>query len=221
MAQDAPPLTLPIDPFEQLHDDGEPSSVEEARATLKGYLDRIPTTDTSTTPGAPSKLIRSRVRTLLRAVAAGSYLEPAGRLAGIDYNTIRKWINRADDPDADDRYVAFRDALHYVEAHAEMLSVQRVRAASAEPRNWTAAMTFLERRHRDRWSRGDTSAQHGASVQVVIGLALPGMPQAAQLTPSPDAQVIDAQVVTASLPQPETVNIMANYQTLLEDEDNR
>ena len=54
-------------------------------------------------------------------------------------------------------------------AEAEVAALARVMAAARQPQHWQAAMTFLERRHRERWSRPtivEVSGPNGAPVAV-------------------------------------------------------
>ena len=77
-------------------------------------------------------------------------------------------MNRADDESPETPHGRVACAVKLAEAEAEAESVRYVRAASRDPRFWAAGMTFLERRHPDRWKRPDASQ----SVQVNVGVAL-------------------------------------------------
>lgn len=106
------------------------------------------------------------IQELLEAVEAGNYWDTAAELAGISQNTIRNWVKRGEDGEIP--FTEFLRALKRAERRAEALAVQRVRQAGTDPRFWAAEMTFLERRHPDRWARR-SEGNDGPKVVVQIG----------------------------------------------------
>lgn len=65
--------------------------------------------------------------------------------------------------------IVLSELVEKAEAEAEVQAVARVQAASRNPNHWQAAMTFLERRHPDRWRRKDAtevSGPGGSPIQV-------------------------------------------------------
>ena len=118
--------------------------------------------------GRYTKFTPQAIVKLLTAVREGMHYEPACALAGISYQTLRNWLNRAEDDGPDSPHGRVACALKLAEAEAEGETVRYVRAASRDPRFWAAGMTFLERRHPDRWRRPDA----GQQVQVQVGIAL-------------------------------------------------
>lgn len=85
----------------------------------------------------------------------GNYAVIAARLAGIDEVTYYRWIEWGSA--GRDPYSAFCKSIKEAEAQAEKDAVSTVRAGStgAMGAAWTSAMTFLERRWPDRWSKRD------------------------------------------------------------------
>jgi hypothetical protein len=119
--------------------------------------------------GAPSRIRESdTVTQLLQAIDDGNYLETACELAGIHKKVVYDWLKRGDagEPPFD----RFSDALKRAQARAEAAEVAKVRKAGDDPRFWAASMTYLERRHPEKWARRseDSSAPR---VVVQIGLA--------------------------------------------------
>lgn len=126
--------------------------------------------------GRPTKFNEERAERLLQAVRGGNYLETAARYAGISYMTLRRWVLKADDPDAPPEYVEFRDALEKARADAEVASLAKIQKASSEGA-WQAAAWYLERSWPDRWGRRDTNrvelvGEGGGPVKVVAGIEL-------------------------------------------------
>ena len=117
--------------------------------------------------GRPSKLTPEVRKRFLDAVAIGNYPEVAATLAGIHPATMYRWLMLGREAQTG-AYREFYEATKQAEAQAENSAVAQVRrAATSDPRNWASAMTFLERRYRDRWSR---------PPQVMAGAPAPGEP---------------------------------------------
>src|SRR5262245_61425627 len=90
-----------------------------------------------------------RIGRLLDLLAAGNYRDTAATMAGITSRSIRNWMEA--DEHGDQRFAAIAQAIRVAEAWAEAAAVRNVRAAGKDPRFWAAEMTYLERRHPDRW----------------------------------------------------------------------
>ena len=110
------------------------------------------------------------VMKLLTGLREGNHYEPACALAGVSYRQFREWMNRAEDDGPDTPFGRVAAAVKLAEAEAEAESVRYVRAASRDPRFWAAGMTFLERRHPDRWRRPDSAQQVNVNVGVALGV---------------------------------------------------
>lgn len=107
----------------------------------------------------------------MEAVKIGNYVEVAAAVAGIDKSTVYRWMAMGREAKSG-MYREFYDEVKEAEAFAENTAVGQVRRAGAiDPRNWTAAMTFLERRFRDRWGRPAPAAPGAADPG-----SLPGPP---------------------------------------------
>lgn len=102
--------------------------------------------------GRPSKLDPQRMKRFVDAIRGGSYVEVAATYAGIGTSTVYRWMAIGREATSG-QYREFWQAVKEAEAAAELSAVMRVQAAASQPQHWTAAMTFLERRFRDRWGR--------------------------------------------------------------------
>ncbi len=111
-----------------------------------------------------TKLTPEVQRTIVDAIAAGNYASVACRLANVAPATFHEWMarGRAVDPDRPRThlYASFADAVERAEAEAEARAVAMVHASM--PDNWAAAMTYLERRYRERWRRSEAREHTGA-----------------------------------------------------------
>jgi len=126
--------------------------------------------------GAPSRFNEDRAEKLLQAVRGGNYLETAARYAGISYQTLRRWLLKADEPDAPPEYVAFKEQLEKARADAEVAALAKIQKAASEGA-WQASAWYLERSWPERWGRRDTNrvelvGDGGGPVKVVAGIEL-------------------------------------------------
>lgn len=106
--------------------------------------------------GRETKLTPELQQSIVKMVEMGNYLEVAAQANGIHYKTLHLWLQKGN-PENEARrepYITFYRFLKKAEAEAENAAVMYVRAGMAK--NWPAAMTFLERRHRHRWGRFET-----------------------------------------------------------------
>lgn len=81
--------------------------------------------------------------------------------------TVYTWLKRGDAGETP--YAALSDALKRASARAEAAEVAKVRQAGNDPRFWAASMTYLERRHPERWARR-SEGNDGPKVVVQIGV---------------------------------------------------
>jgi len=118
--------------------------------------------------GRPSVIgDQETIHEFFEAVEAGNYIETAAELAGISTETLRQWRLRAEA--GEEPFTAFIATLKRLERRAEAKAVANVRAAGRKPQFWAAEMTFLERRHPDRWGRRSES-DNAPRVVVQLGV---------------------------------------------------
>ena len=131
--------------------------------------------------GRPTKLDDTVIVQLAEIVGSGSYLTTACGIVGIDPFTYRTWLERGSieqEKGLETLYTRFVAAIKRAESDNEHRIAQSVIEASqggqvikttttrrkdgsstteevtAQPQ-WLAGMTYLERRHPDRWGRKD------------------------------------------------------------------
>jgi len=119
-----------------------------------------------------SKLTPERHAAVVAAQRRGLYLSTTAKIIGISERTIRRWFElgeRDADADVDSGYSRL-----YLEAHkasaeweAEMMDLV-ADAARANPQNWAAAMTILERKFPDRFGRRDTTVLEGGERPAIV-----------------------------------------------------
>ena len=107
------------------------------------------------------------VQELLTAIDDGNYIETACDLAGIAKASVYDWIKRGEAGETP--FDLFAYAVKRASARAEAEAVNDVRAAGKDPRFWAASMTYLERRHPDRWAR---RAEDNAGPKVVVQIGV-------------------------------------------------
>ena len=123
--------------------------------------------------GRPSKLTKTVAAKIVEYLEVGNYQETAARAAGISRSTFHRWMKRGADAKSrgkDSRYRDFRDNVKKAEAVAEVAAVKCVIDASET--KWQAAMTFLERKFPERWSRGERVEHSGTIEQPTIDLSV-------------------------------------------------
>jgi transposase-like protein len=119
-----------------------------------------------------SKLTPSRHKAIVEALRQGLYIATTARLVGVSRDSLFRWL-KAGEADAE----AGRDtgyARLYLDAseaqaqfEAEMVGLV-ANAARANPQNWPAAMTILERMHPDRFGRRDTTVLEGGDRPAIV-----------------------------------------------------
>ena len=114
-----------------------------------------------TTSPEPRKLNHGVITAISEAIAKGNYAVTACNLVGITPHTFIRWAKLAQEDEArglseeESLYVRLFTSVKRAEAIAESKLVDVVRESAEVKREWLPAMTFLERRHPDRWGRKD------------------------------------------------------------------
>ena len=101
----------------------------------------------------PTKATPQRRERIVKAVAAGNYIEASARSAGVHPSTVYRWIERGE-REAEGIYHDFAEEVRRAEAEAEVHAVAIIRRAMAG--DWRAALSYLERRHPAGWRRRET-----------------------------------------------------------------
>ncbi|MBX9790187.1 MAG: hypothetical protein K2Y37_14820 [Pirellulales bacterium] len=95
-----------------------------------------------------SKFTPDRRARILAAARAGQWRSTAATAGGIDYATLKRWLNRAASEPA---YAEFRRELLEAERAAELDALAGIRSAGRD--DWRALAWYLERRHAKRWAK--------------------------------------------------------------------
>jgi transposase-like protein len=116
--------------------------------------------------GRPPKISKQVREDVVKAIKAGAYAEVAARSAGISETTYYRWMKQGDEENSG-QYREFREAVKKAEAEMEVLAGGLVVAAFRE--DWKAAMTYLERKFPERWSRSERrvlTGEDGGPVRI-------------------------------------------------------
>lgn len=106
----------------------------------------------------PRKLNNGMITALSEAIAKGNYAVTACQLCGIPESTLYNWLSQAQkdtELGVESPYTCLMESLKKAEAQAEAELVRVVRETATKKKEWLPAITFLERRHPDRWGRRD------------------------------------------------------------------
>lgn len=162
--------------------------------SLEAQADAIAAAYIPPLTGRPSDIADATLlKELFSAIEDGNYLETACDLVGLSVVTVNTWKKRGEDGEAPfDRFLI---ALKAASSRAEARAVANVRQAGKLPQFWAAEMTYLERRHPEKWGRrqeGDSGpkvvVQIGVSAGQVQGLAISVSPP----TFAPDSPLEDS-----------------------------
>jgi transposase len=139
--------------------------------------------------GRPTKLTSDVHNQIVAAVRAGNYMETAAAYAGINKDTLYRWLRRgakekervAKDKRTKVRkeeqpFVEFSDAVKKALAEAEMRDVLVISKA-ADGGQWQASAWRLERKFPDRWGhkakiQQEISGPGGQPVSVAVDLSV-------------------------------------------------
>lgn len=138
-------------------------------------------------PAPNSRLTPKTHKILVEAIRRGNYRDQAASLAGISRKTLLRWLQEGrreeeqDVPDKEARYRAFY--LDVVRAEAEFedeMIVTITNSAKANPQNWAAAMTILERKYPQRYGRRDALQIEGGD-KPLVNINVLGNPEVREL----------------------------------------
>ena len=102
--------------------------------------------------GRRTKLNPEVQEKIVSAIRAGNYAMIAAEYAGICEGTFYGWLKRGRE-EGQGIYFEFLKAVKEAEREAEVRAVAHVQKHMTG--NWTAAMTYLERKFPQRWGRRD------------------------------------------------------------------
>lgn len=111
------------------------------------------------TGGRRTKLTPEIQEKIVSAIRAGNYANVAAEYAGIGERTFYRWLERGREANRG-IYWHFWQAVKKAEREAEVRAVAIIQKHMEG--NWQAAMTYLERKFPQRWSRRDRLEHTGA-----------------------------------------------------------
>src|ERR1700737_4296067 len=119
--------------------------------------------------GRSALLTRERADKIIAAIEAGNWLVTAAGLAGVTAKTVRNWLKRAEEPDAEPEFIEFADRFRAVQAEAENQLVVAVKnGAAVDPK---CAQWLLEKRFPGRWGkRAEPEAPRSPTHTTIIVL---------------------------------------------------
>ena len=113
--------------------------------------------------GRPTSLTPKKQKAFLSALAVGVPYTIACDGAGINISTFHNWRNKLHKNPENEGLKAFFGEIKRVEALALQRNLDRILAASEEPRNWTASAWWCERRYPQHFGK---ALQVTADVQT-------------------------------------------------------
>jgi transposase len=117
--------------------------------------------------GRRTKLTPELADEIAQTIESGNYAETAASASGIHKATFYRWLERGENASSG-LYKDFHDAVRRAEALAEARAIRVVQ--DAMPKDWKAAMTYLERKFPERWGRRERhehSGPGGTPIQVI------------------------------------------------------
>ena len=126
-----------------------------------------------------SKMTDQRVEAILSALRAGCTRRAAAAVGGLHHSTLYEWM--AKDP-------TLTDSIERAEAEAEAMFTAAVSRAAQDPKTWTAAAWWLERRKFADYARRD-------KVEMQIDIRKEAERVAAELGMDPAEVIAEAEAI--------------------------
>lgn len=118
--------------------------------------------------GRPSKLTPTIKNKLFLMIRTGTPLDSACLCSGLDYSTVRAWIQRGEGTHPTrgktPEYEDFAEGYHKAIGECENLLINKIFDATAT--DWKAAAWLLARRHPDRWAEPKPTSLDDLTVQM-------------------------------------------------------
>lgn len=117
---------------------------------------------------AKSKLTDDVREAICESIRRGNYAKIAAEAADVSETTFYRWLEEGEQAQRGKKR-EFWESVKKAEAEAEEKAVQVVQ--DAMPHDWKAAMTYLERRHPERWGRRERhehTGEGGGAVEIKV-----------------------------------------------------
>ena len=117
--------------------------------------------------GRPTKCTPEMIRKLLALIQKGIPYEPACRSLGISYRTMRRWVEKGEQPGSPEPFRQFCQDLMRATAKGETALGQQWLDLATEAKDWRGIHKYMACRWPQRWSekRVDAPAQPVAPVR--------------------------------------------------------
>ncbi len=129
--------------------------------------------------GRPTKLTPEIENKLIKFITLGVPLESASNAIGLDYTTVREWLQRGEGRHPTRgktaQFEAFADRYQQAVGQCEARLVAKIQ--SAADKDWKAAAWLLSRRHPQRWSEPKPCSLE----DLIVAMAQSGLLTAEQL----------------------------------------
>lgn len=129
--------------------------------------------------GRPTKLTPEIENKLIKFIALGVPLESASNAIGLDYTTVREWLQRGEGRHPTRgktaQFEAFADRYQQAVGQCENRLVAKIQSAADS--DWKAAAWLLARRHPDRWSEPKPTSLE----DLIVAMAQSGLLSPEQL----------------------------------------
>jgi transposase len=143
----------------------------------------------STNIGRPLKLNDELIKKLCSYIRNGSYAVTACKCSGLSEVSYYAYIKQGEEDiekGIESIFTKLLKSVKSAEAEAEHELASMVRETALDKKEWLPAMTFLERRHPERWGRRDR-LQVDESKQIQINVVVKHYEEL------PPGQVIDGE----------------------------
>lgn len=122
--------------------------------------------------GRPLKLDEELIKKLSGYIAKGSYAITACQCCGLAEKTFYDYINQGNRDIENNEETIFSQlvkSLKSAEAECEHALASMIKETALDKKEWLPAMTFLERRHPERWGRRDRlQVDENKQVQINV-----------------------------------------------------
>jgi len=134
----------------------------------------LTTTQEAPKIGRPCKLTPELIAKFSNYIAHGNYAITACRCCGLGEKTFYDYVKLGEadiDNGVESIYAQFIKSLKSAEAECEASLASMIKDTALDKKEWLPAMTFLERRHPERWGRKDrlnVDQQQTVNVNVIV-----------------------------------------------------
>lgn len=101
----------------------------------------------------PEKITNELIQAICEDIAQGFSYDQAAQRNSISASTFFRWKLRAEEPNSEQIYRDFANAVSSASRFSEQEALQLIRSTAIINRNWKAAAWFLERRFTEKYGK--------------------------------------------------------------------